>query len=106
MSTEEVVIGDSLRFLFSGGIKLGLETDKIAMVSLALTIVVTLGALLFLSVTFDPERDAVVDPSEALGIFDIVLVYLVELCVTIGVILLTFLMIFMHAKSVKHERVL
>jgi len=85
---------------------MGLETDKIAMVSLALTILVTLGALQFLSVTFDPERDVVVDPSEALDIFDMVLVYLVNLCVTIGVILLTLLMIFMHVKSVKHERVL
>ncbi|HHI30213.1 hypothetical protein DRN85_00045 [Methanosarcinales archaeon] len=85
---------------------MGLETDKIAMVSLALTIVVTLGAVLFLSMTIDPGRGVVVDSSEALGVFDIVLVYLVNFFITVGVILLTLLMIFMHIKSVKHERVL
>ncbi len=85
---------------------MGLEIDKIAMISLALTILITLGVTLFLSVTVNPDRGAMVDPSEDLGLFGMVLVYLVELCVTISIIFLTIVMIFMHVKSVKHERVL
>ena len=78
-----------------------IKTETIGIFSLIVTLLMVLGTLHFLDLTLNPEQDIIADSGGMLG-----LDYWVQLFVILNVVGLAALMIIMHIKHVKNERVL
>lgn len=78
-----------------------IKIETIGIFSLIVTLLMVLGTLHFLDLTLKPEQDIIADSGGVLG-----LDYWVQLFVILNVVGLAALMIIMHIKHVKNERVL